>query len=200
MSAIQFGELFTGASSSCSKPLQWVHHGGDASGYLNENKDILNLESGSGPNTFFCTENKFQDFELSFKVKLSNSTFNSGVNFRSSIYAQEYEGHQDVVNGPQMEIEANANRGKADFHKEIPGACNGLLWCERCVDTKPNESWGYWISSTSDATCGTAHNGYHDDAWNSVTLKAVGSHISTSINGKTIVDNDFVSLYENYSN
>jgi hypothetical protein len=51
-------------------------------------------------NTFFCTKNKYGDFELSFKVQLRDGVGNSGVQIRSEVFDRE----KFRVKGPQVDV------------------------------------------------------------------------------------------------
>lgn len=51
-------------------------------------------------NTFFCSKNKYGDFELSFKVQLRDGVGNSGVQIRSALKDDK----KFVVHGPQVDV------------------------------------------------------------------------------------------------
>jgi hypothetical protein len=51
-------------------------------------------------NTFFCSKQKYSDFELSFKVTLRDEVGNSGVQIRSELFDKE----KFRVKGPQVDI------------------------------------------------------------------------------------------------
>jgi hypothetical protein len=53
-------------------------------------------------NTFLCTQQKFKDFELSFRVRLKDGKGNSGVQIRSEVMDRE----KWTVKGPQCDIGA----------------------------------------------------------------------------------------------
>ncbi|MFO0802452.1 MAG: DUF1080 domain-containing protein [Gemmataceae bacterium] len=71
--------------------------------------DVWTLENGSitceprddfKGNTFFCSKEKYADFELSFKVRLKGEFSNSGVQFRSELSDAKLL----RVTGPQFDI------------------------------------------------------------------------------------------------
>ena len=71
--------------------------------------DIWRVEKGSvigetkeDPkyNTFFCSKEKYGDFELSFKVQLKDEVGNSGVQIRSEVF----DAKLFKVRGPQVDI------------------------------------------------------------------------------------------------
>lgn len=51
-------------------------------------------------NTFLCTQQKFKDFELTFRVRLKDGKGNSGVQIRSAVTDRE----KWTVRGPQCDI------------------------------------------------------------------------------------------------
>ena len=51
-------------------------------------------------NTFFCSKEKYGDFEMSFKVQLRDGVGNSGVQIRSEVF----DAKQFKVRGPQVDI------------------------------------------------------------------------------------------------
>lgn len=51
-------------------------------------------------NTFFCSKQKYSDFEMSFKVQLRDGVGNSGVQIRSEVFDKE----KFKVRGPQVDI------------------------------------------------------------------------------------------------
>ena len=61
---------------------------------------IGKADKDPGFNTFFCSKQKYTDFELTFKVKLVDEKGNSGVQVRSAVTNRE----KFVVSGPQCDI------------------------------------------------------------------------------------------------
>jgi hypothetical protein len=51
-------------------------------------------------NTFLCSQRKYRDFELTFRVRLKGGTGNSGVQIRSEVFDREHF----AVKGPQCDI------------------------------------------------------------------------------------------------
>ena len=56
--------------------------------------------AGGKFNTFLCSEKRYKDFELHFKVRLKGPTANSGVQIRSEIFNREHF----AVKGPQCDM------------------------------------------------------------------------------------------------
>lgn len=96
----------------------WEKHGG-AAVYAVEDGAIVGHTVPNTRNTFLCTKDRFQDFELTFEVKVDNG-LNSGVQVRSNIK------DNDVVFGPQVEIESSP--GEAGY---IYGESTGRGWLEQ---------------------------------------------------------------------
>ncbi len=65
-------------------------------------KDSITGETKKDPgfNTFLCSKEKYKDFELTFKVKLTDGIGNSGVQFRSEVT----DAKKFVVKGLQADI------------------------------------------------------------------------------------------------
>src|SRR5882724_9492924 len=55
-------------------------------------------------NTFLCSDKKYKDFELRFKVRLKDGTGNSGVQIRSRIRDGKEHREQYAVEGPQCDM------------------------------------------------------------------------------------------------
>jgi len=56
--------------------------------------------SGNKFNTFLCSQKKYRDFELNFKIRLKNGVGNSGVQIRSEVFDRKHF----AVKGPQADI------------------------------------------------------------------------------------------------
>jgi hypothetical protein len=110
MRLFQIGLVIPAVLIACSA----VSRGDDTADFLKpENwegrSDIWKLEKGTlvgetkgdlKENTFFCSKQKYSDFELSFKVKLMDGVGNSGVQIRSEVFDKE----KFRVRGPQADI------------------------------------------------------------------------------------------------
>lgn len=114
----EFIELFDGETLE-----GWEAHGGDAD-YVVEDGAILGTSVPNTPNTFLCTEETFDDFELHFEVMV-HPALNSGVQIRSGIK------DPDRVWGPQVEIELGP--GEAGY---IYGEATGRGWISPDRDDK----------------------------------------------------------------
>lgn len=113
-------------------------------------------------NTFFCSQQEYGDFELSFKVRLKRGIGNSGVQIRSKIVEKEKD--KFVVAGPQCDI------GSQYW---------GSLYGERIG--------GMMKASSTEKVKSLVMA----DGWNDYSISVKGVHVTTKVNGVTMVDDDF---------
>jgi hypothetical protein len=116
-------------------------------------------------NTFLCSKNKYKDFELRFRVKLTGKgwTGNSGVNIRSEVSDMK----KMSVKGPQCDM------GQYFW---------GCLYDERSREMmkQADEKLVKKVLKPND--------------FNDYYIKCVGRHVTIKINGKTTVDDDFENM------
>ncbi len=94
----------------------WKQVAGTAS-YAVENGMILGTTVLSSPNTFLVTEKEYGDFVLELEVKISDTTANSGIQFRSHYDAGGNSGKGKVY-GYQYELDPSARRWTAGIYDE----------------------------------------------------------------------------------
>ena len=113
-------------------------------------------------NTFLCSKKKYGDFELSYKVKLTDDVGNSGVQIRSERFDKDGSDNKQPfrVKGPQVD----AAKG---YH--------GLLYGEGVG--------GYMQKPKKDASKAKEFNEYK------VVVK--GNHYAISVNGEVVNEGDF---------
>lgn len=148
-------ELFDGKSLE-----GWTQRNGTAT-YAIDGDSILGTTTPGSPNSFLCTDKLYDDFELTFDVKVHNR-LNSGVQIRS----QTRGGYQGRVNGPQVEIEASGKRG----------AEAGYIY---------GEAAGGWMTPKAKLV---PHKHFKDGEWNSYRIIAKGANFKVWINGVQISD------------
>lgn len=139
-----FRSLFDGKSLE-----GWEKHGGAAE-YAVEDGAIVGHSVPNTRNSFLCTKERFQDFELTFEVKVDDA-LNSGVQVRSNIQGD------DVVFGPQVEIAAGP--GSAGF---IYGESTGRGWISpdvKSLDVFKNGQWNAYRVVCQGASIKTWING-----------------------------------------
>lgn len=153
-----------GACSPGQKPLfnghdlsGWTRYGGDAT-YAVEDGCIVGRR-GPGPNTFLCTDEEFDDFELELEFRWDD-TCNSGVQFRS--FLDPVEG---TVRGYQCEMDPSDRSWTCGLFYEGPRG-----WLDPLDD---NEA-----ARRARALVG----------WNHMRIRARGPHIRTWLNGVPCAD------------
>lgn len=139
----------------------WSQKNGTAS-YKVEDGVVVGRTAVGSPNSFLCTTKDYQNFELTFEVKVDDG-LNSGVQIRSQSKSDINDGR---VFGPQVEIEALDAEGKGDSgYIYSEGTSRGWLSTDRPIqDTFKNGEW----------------NRYH--------VRAVGDRIQTWVNGKKVAE------------
>ncbi|MFO0012225.1 MAG: DUF1080 domain-containing protein [Planctomycetota bacterium] len=119
---------------------------------------ILGTTSKHSPNSFLCTSQDYDNFELKFQVKVDDA-LNSGVQIRSKSIPERDSGR---VHGPQVEIESTG--GTAGY---VYGEATGRNW----------------ISPSQPP-----HRYFKPGEWNQYHIRAQGNRIQTWINGHLIED------------
>ena len=135
---------------------------------------IKGTTNEGSPNSFLCTNKNYQNFELTFEVKVDNR-LNSGVQLRSR--QKESDNSEGRVFGPQVEIEASgANGAEAGY---IFGEATGRGWLTPKSDLKP-------------------HKHFNDDQWNNYRVLVEGPRFQTWINGQQISDLTDEKIFETH--
>ena len=162
-------DLFDGATLN-----GWVHMNG-AHRFTVEDGAIVGrtVESSASMNSFLCSLQEFDDFELELETMIDRIT-NSGNPDQDPGQARAGRGSQALspppggVNGPQVEIRR--------FYKGQPAT--GLLY---------GEAMGTgWLSSQQKIDEG--HPYFIDDGWNRLRIVARGPRIQTWVNGHPVED------------
>ena len=177
----QWIELFDGRTLN-----GWVHMNG-AHDFTVEDGAIVGrtVEGSARMNSFLCSLQEFDDFELEVETYLDPIT-NSGIQIRTNVRpmpaagdaARTTAGRPGRVNGPQMEI-----------RRYYPGQpTTGVLY---------GEALGIgWLSSQSKIEAGHRH--YIPEGWNKLRIVAKGPRIQTWVNGHMIEDLVNEELYETH--
>ena len=143
-------ELFNGENLK-----GWEQLNGKAE-YKVEDGCILGTTITNTPNSFLCTEKKFNDFILEFEV-WADPSVNSGVQFRSNSFKDFDDGR---VHGYQFELEST-NR-----------AFSGGIYDEA------RRGWMYPLSLNENG-----RKAFKVGKWNACRVEAVGNTIRTWVNG-----------------
>ena len=161
----------------------WVHMNG-AHRFTVEDGAIVGrtVESSASMNSFLCTLQEFDDFELELETAIDRVT-NSGVQIRSTVWAIQGSGRAcesapGRVNGPQVEIRR--------YYKGQP--TTGLLYGE-AMGTN-------WLSSAAKIDAG--HQYFIDEGWNRLRIVARGPRIQTWVNGNQVEDLVNEAVYETH--
>lgn len=161
-------ELFDGSTLE-----GWVHMNG-AHTFAVEDGAIVGrtVESSAQMNSFLCSLQEFDDFELELETAIDPIT-NSGIQIRTQVRpirgsGRPWESAPGRVNGPQVEI-----------RRYYPGQpTTGLLYGE-ALGTG-------WLSSEDKLEEG--HRYFIDQGWNQLRIVARGPRIQTWVNGHLIED------------
>jgi glucose dehydrogenase len=161
-------DLFDGSSLN-----GWVQMNG-AHRFTVEDGAIVGrtFERSASMNSFLCTTQEFDDFELELETAIDPVT-NSGIQIRSSVHPLQTKGTgfdfpAGRVNGPQVEIRR--------YYKGEPAT--GLLYGE-AMGTN-------WLSSQKKIDDG--HRYFIDEGWNKLRVVARGPRIQTWVNGNLVED------------
>lgn len=141
------------------------------------------VEMSAGINSFLCTRQEFEDFELELETAIDPIT-NSGIQIRSTVRplqttGRAFESAAGRVNGPQVEIRRS--------YKGEPAT--GLLYGE-AMGTN-------WLSSQQKIDAG--HRYFIDEGWNTVRIVARGPRIQTWVNGNLVEDLVNDEVYKTHS-
>lgn len=147
----------------------WVHMNGSHS-YTAEDGAIIGRTTANSHNSFLCSLQEFDNFELECEVMVDTIT-NQGIQFRSSVRPvtekDQHNWRAGRVWGPQVEIRQN-----------MGDITTGVLYGE-ALGTG-------WLSS--EAKLENGHDHFIPDGWNKIRLVANGPRIQTYVNGHLIED------------
>jgi quinoprotein glucose dehydrogenase len=151
----------------------WVHMNG-AHRFTVEDGAIVGrtVESSASMNSFLCTLQEFDDFELELETAIDPIT-NSGIQVRSAVRPVEMQGRSfevaaGRVNGPQVEIRRSYKGLPATGH--IYGEAMGTNWL------------------TSPQKIQDGHPHFVNEGWNRLRIVANGARIQTWVNGQLVED------------
>jgi hypothetical protein len=159
----------------------WEQQGGVAK-YRIEDGVIVGESVAGTPNSFMCTKKLYRNFVLEYEYKCDN-LLNSGVQFRSNVYAIEV-----VVGGTGRNRKIAAGRVHG-YQVEIDPNKPSRMWSGGIYD-EGRRGWLYPGLSGGDAEAFTKQGQdlYKPDEWNFVKVECNGSHIRTWLNGKARAD------------
>ena len=162
----------------------WVHMNG-AHTYTVEDGAIVGrtVESSAHMNSFLCSLQEFDDFELELETTVDRIT-NQGIQIRTQVRpvqttGRSFEVSAGRVNGPQVEVRR--------YYKGQP--TTGLLYGE-ALGTN-------WLSSQAKIDAGHPH--FVDEGWNTLRIVARGPRIQTWVNGQPIEDVVNEQVYQTHA-
>ena len=123
-------------------------------------------------NTFLCSKEKYKNYEMSFKVKLTGATANSGVQVRSAIVDKE----KFVVGGPQCDM---GQQYWGSLYGERFGADGKLPGGGHMMKACPSDFVKKHVK---------------DKEFNDYKLTVKGKNVTILVNGETSVDGEFSIL------
>jgi quinoprotein glucose dehydrogenase len=141
------------------------------------------VESSASMNSFLCSLQQFDDFELELETAIDRIT-NSGIQIRTQVRPVQgsgrgFEAAAGRVNGPQVEIRRSYTGQPA----------TGLIYGE-AMGTN-------WLSS--DAKIAKGHPYFVDEGWNRLRIVARGPRIQTWVNGHAVEDLVNEEVYKTHS-
>jgi len=147
----------------------WVHMNGSHS-YTVENGAIIGRTTPNSHNSFLCSLQEFDNFELECEVMVDTIT-NQGIQFRSSARPVTEKDHHNWragrVWGPQVEV-----------RQSMGDITTGVLYGE-ALGTG-------WLSSEEKKENG--HDFFIPNGWNKIRLVADGPRMQTYVNGNLVED------------
>ena len=171
-----FTPLFNGENFD-----EWEQQGGVAK-YRIEDGVIVGESVAGTPNSFMCTRKLYRNFVLEYEYKCDN-LLNSGVQFRSNVYAIEI-----VVGGKGKNKKIAAGRVHG-YQVEIDPNKPSRMWSGGIYD-EGRRGWLYpgLRGGNAEAFTKQGQDLYKPDEWNSVKVECDGPHIRTWLNGKLRAD------------
>jgi quinoprotein glucose dehydrogenase len=151
----------------------WVHMNGGHRFTVEDGAIVgRTVEASASLNSFLCTLEEFDDFELELETAIDPVT-NSGIQIRTQVrpvamQGRSFEAAAGRVNGPQVEIRRTYKGLPATGH--IYGEAMGTNWL------------------TSPQKIQEGHPFFVNDGWNKVRIVARGPRIQTWVNGQPVED------------
>ncbi|MEM7477420.1 MAG: DUF1080 domain-containing protein [Planctomycetota bacterium] len=161
----------------------WQQAGGEAK-YSVQDGVIIGESVPNTPNSFMCTQKLYHDFILEYEYKC-DSSLNSGVQFRSNVYAIDIVG---PASGKKKGRKIPAGRVHG-YQCEIDPNKPDRMWASGVYD-EARRGWLYPGQAGGDAAAFTAQGKktFKDGDWNKVRIQCEGDHIQTWLNGEPRAD------------
>jgi hypothetical protein len=153
----------------------WHQKNGQASYEARDGGVIAGISSSSGGNSFLCSYEMFDEFELRLELNVDPTGINSGIQFQSNTSQSKQD-----VHGPQVEVELT---GSVIDNVHIPPGESGYIYGE-----------GLGTSWMSDKE---AHDTYNNGEWNEFRTVVQDRRVQTFVNGTQIEDLDLTPWVDN---
>ena len=156
----------------------WTQAGGNAK-YSIRDGIIVGESVANTPNSFMCTQKLYADFILEYEYKC-DSSLNSGVQFRSNVYAIETMGSQS---GKKKNRKIAAGRVHG-YQVEIDPNKPERMWSGGIYD-EGRRGWLFPGIAGGDEAEFTrqGQEAFKPNEWNHVRVRCEGKHIQTWLNG-----------------
>lgn len=134
------------------------------------------------PQTFLIFDRPVSNFELHYKYKFATPDGNSGVQFRSKVYAEK----TDSVGGYQADCDAQRGYDGSIYDEHgVAGGRNTMSnRGEKTVWTADNKRENTPLGESKESL----KDAIKQNDWNDVVLVADGNHITYTINGHLMTD------------
>ncbi|HEY8733283.1 MAG TPA: DUF1080 domain-containing protein [Puia sp.] len=119
---------------------------------------IMGVSAPNSPNSFLCTETEYGDFSLELEVMMDDTTFNSGIQFRSH-FDKNGNNNAGRVYGYQYELDPSSRHWSGGIYDEA------------------RRDWLYPLSLNPKAQAA-----FHLKEFNKVRIECVGNETRTWIN------------------
>jgi hypothetical protein len=169
-----FVPLFDGQDIS-----QWIKRGGNAT-YDVHDGVIVGTSVLSTPNTFLCTPDTYDDFELQLELKVE-PPLNSGIQIRSNCFDEPRTEHVTSADGKSKKVKIPAGRVHG-YQVEIDPS--DRAWSGGIYD----EGRRGWLYPLNGVKREAARQAFQVGQWNSYRICAEGDHIQTWVNGVPVAD------------
>ena len=172
----------------------WTHEGESKADYRLQNDVVIGQPLGNNPkNAFLCSPEEYRNFELRFSFRISPTSLNSGVQFRS--HATE----GGIVAGPQLEMDVQSPDDMSFFMRYVADKLVRLsdnpwrltLWPSGGVYGEALETG--WIfpgvaGGDPDDFAAAGERLTRPNDWNDLHLLAQGPRVQSWLNGEMRTD------------
>ena len=146
--------------------------------FVVEKGAIVGTAVDTQKNSFLRTDAVFADFDLRLEFRFDDGMFNSGVQFRSHVYAEETPVRVRARDGKLHDWTMEAGRVYG-YQADIDPS--DRAWTGEIYD----ESARGWLRTFDKSPVRRA---VKPDTWHHLRIRAVGNHIQTWLDGEPVAD------------